>query len=60
VGEVVEVLVQIWEIYGRICSKGLHPYLPEGIKILERCGEIELSPETKELLFHISRYGIDR
>mgnify|MGYP003577181353 CR=1 FL=1 len=28
-GEVVEVLKQIWEIYGRICSKRLHPYLPE-------------------------------
>jgi len=59
-GEVVEVLEQIWEIYGRICSKRLHPYLPEGIKVLERCGEIELSPETKELLLHISRSSIDR
>src|SRR5512138_302717 len=32
-GAVVEVLEQIWEIYGRICSKRLHPYLPEGIKV---------------------------
>jgi len=59
-GEVVEALEQIWEIYGRICSKRLHPYLPEGIKVLERCGELELSPETKELLLHISRSSIDR
>jgi hypothetical protein len=59
-GEVVKVLEQIWEIYGRICSKRLHPYLPEGIKVLERCGEIELSPETKELLLQISRSSIDR
>ena len=42
-GEVVRALEQIWEIYGRICSKRLHPYLPEGIKVLERCGEITLS-----------------
>ena len=34
-GEVVEALEQIWEVYGRICSKRLHPYLPEGIKVLE-------------------------
>jgi len=59
-GEVVEALEQIWEIYGRICSRRLHPYLPEGIKVLERCGELELSPETKELLLHISRSSIDR
>ena len=45
-GEVVRVLEQIWEIYGRICSKRLHPYLPEGIKVLERCGELQFAPET--------------
>jgi hypothetical protein len=59
-GEVVEVLEQIWEIYGRICSKRLHPYLPEGIKVLERCEELQLAPETKRLLLHISRSSIDR
>jgi len=59
-GKVVKALVQIWEIYGRICSKRLHPYLPEGIKVLERCGELKLSPEVKELLLRISRSSIDR
>jgi hypothetical protein len=59
-GEVVEALEQIWEIYGRICSKRLHPYLPEGIKVLERCEELILSPETKALLLRISRSSIDR
>ena len=38
-GEVVLALEQIWEVYGRICSKRLQPYLPEGLKVLERCGE---------------------
>jgi len=59
-GEVVEALEQIWEIYGRICSKRLHPYLPEGIKVLERCGELVLSTQTKDLLLRISRSSIDR
>jgi hypothetical protein len=59
-GEVVTALEKIWEIYGRICSKRLHPYLPEGIKVLERCGEITLSNRTKELLLQISRSTIDR
>jgi len=34
--------------------------LPEGIKVLERCGELTLSSETKELLLRISRSSIDR
>lgn len=59
-GEVVEALEHIWEIYGRICSKRLYPYLPEGIKVLERCGELTLSIETKDLLLRMSRSSIDR
>lgn len=59
-GEVVAVLEQIWEIYGRICSKRLHPYLPEGTKVLERCGELQLAPETRSLLLQMSRSSIDR
>ena len=59
-GEVAQVLEQIWEIYGRICSKRLRPFLPEGIRVLERCHEIELSEETKALLLKISSASIDR
>jgi len=59
-GEVVQVLEQIWEIYGRICSKRLQPFLPEAIKVLERCQEIELSKGAKELLLKISSASIDR
>jgi hypothetical protein len=59
-GEVVQALEQIWEICGQICSKRLQPYLPEVIKVLERCKEIELSEDTKELLLKISSASIDR
>lgn len=59
-GEVVQALEQIWEIYGQICSKRLQPFLPEAIKVLERCQEIELSKETKGLLLKISSASIDR
>ena len=59
-GEVVQALEQIWEIYGRICSKRLQPFLPEAIKVLERCQEIELSQDTKDLLLKISSASIDR
>jgi len=59
-GEVVQTLEKIWVIYGRICSKRLHPFMPEGIGILERCGELSLSPEIKALLLRMSRATIDR
>ena len=59
-GEVVVALEQIWEICGRICSKRLHPFLAEMVKVLERCGELQLAPGTKTLLLHMSRSTIDR
>jgi hypothetical protein len=59
-GEVVVVLEQIWEVCGRICSKRLHPFLPEMVKVLERTGELQMSAETKSLLLQMSRPTIDR
>ena len=59
-GEVVQALEKIWEIYGHICSKRLQPFLPEGIRVLERCQELKLSEETKALLLKISSASIDR
>jgi hypothetical protein len=59
-GEVVQALEQIWEIYGHLCSKRLQPFLPEAIRVLERCQEIQLSNEAKELLLKISSASIDR
>jgi uncharacterized protein YueI len=59
-GEVVVALEQIWEVCGRICSKRLHPFLPEMVKVLERCGELRLSEHTKTLLLRMSRSTIDR
>ena len=59
-GEVVQALEQIWEICGQICSKRLQPYLPEAIKVLDRCKEINITKDTKELLLKISSASIDR
>src|SRR3990172_8390280 len=59
-GEVVQVLEQIWETYGCICSKRLQPFLPEAIRVLERYKEIKISKYTKQLLLKISSASIDR
>ena len=59
-GAVVDALIQIWEICGRICSKRLHPFLPEITKVLEHHNELSLPAEVKELLIQMSRSSIDR
>lgn len=59
-GEVVVALEQIWNICGRICSRRLHPFLPEMVRVLERCQELILSEEIKSLLLGMSRATIDR
>lgn len=59
-GEVVDVLEMIWETCGKICSKRLHPFLPEMVSVMERKGELSCSPETKSLLLSMSRSTIDR
>ncbi len=59
-GEVVVALEQIWEICGRICSKRLHPFLPEMVRVLERNNVLILTAEIKKLLLSMSRSSIDR
>jgi len=59
-GEVVQALVQIWEICGRICSKRLKPFLPEMVAVLDRHKEMELKAEVKALLLSMSRATMDR
>ena len=44
----------------QICSKRLQPFLPEANKVLERCKEINISKDTKQLLLKISSASIDR
>ncbi len=59
-GEVVVALTRIWEICGRICSKRLHPFLPEIVTVLERNNEMPFSEESRRLLLQMSRSTIDR
>ena len=59
-GETIQILEQLWEMGGRLCSKRLHPFLPEWIRKLEECGEISLTHEVKAQLLSMSRATIDR
>src|SRR6266545_2842826 len=54
---------KLWSRSGRFmgtCVPNAYNPLPEGIRVLERCQEIQLSKDTKELLLKISSASIDR
>lgn len=57
---VKQALTQVWEISGRLCSRRLHPFLPELLEVLERQHELVLPTATKALLLRVSRATIDR
>jgi hypothetical protein len=57
---VVHALTQVWEVCDGICSRRLHPFLPEIVEVLERHQELVLAPETKALLLRMSRATMDR
>lgn len=56
----MQVLAQIWEICGRICSKRLKPFLPEMVAVLERHKEMNLEAGVKEFLLSMSCATMDR
>jgi len=49
-----------WEATDRLCSKRLHPFLPELITVLRRHGESTLTAEVEAQLCKISPATIDR
>jgi len=57
---VVSALRVVWEATDRLCSKRLHPFLPEVLVSLKRHGEITLTPEVEAQLYRISPSTIDR
>ena len=58
--EVMAALRVAWEAADRLCSKRLHPFLPELAGILERHDELSLIQETKTQLCRMSPSTIDR
>jgi len=57
---VVEALKAVWEASDRLCSKRLHPFLPEYISVMRRCGESKMTTETESQLCRMSAATIDR
>lgn len=54
------LLIQIWEAYGHICGERLHPFLTEGMTILERCGYIHEPESVKQEVLSMSLASVKR
>jgi len=57
---VAEALRAVWEASDRLCSKRLHPFLPELLEVMRRCGESKMTAEIEEELCRMSPATIDR
>jgi hypothetical protein len=56
----VGALRATWEATDRLCSKRLHPFLPELIRILRRHGEVVVPAELEAEICQMSPATIDR
>ncbi len=50
----------VWEATDRLCSKRLHPFLPELVKVLRRHGNTTMTAEIEAQLCRMSPSTIDR
>lgn len=54
------LLVQIWDAFDQICGERLHPFLPEGLAILKRCGHIKASQSVQTEVLAMSLSTVKR
>ena len=57
---IAEALRVVWEATDRLCSKRLHPFLPELVKILRRHGKATITADIEAQLCRMSPSTIDR
>jgi len=52
--EVLVPLRKIWAVLDGSCGKRLAPFLSEIVRVMERCGELDLTPEVREKLLRVA------
>ncbi len=58
--DVVQALIMLWQVGGKICSKRLVPFLPELVASLERHGHMHLPDTVKQDVLSVSCATFDR
>lgn len=54
------LLIEIWKSFDKICGERLHPFLPEGIKVLKRFGHINPTQQIEAEVLEMSLSTIKR
>lgn len=54
------LLIKVWKHYDCMCGERLHPYLSEGMRVLERCGYIQEKQNVKEEVLQMSLSTVKR
>lgn len=54
------LLIQLWEAYGCLCGERLHPFLAEGLAVLERCGHVRAADSVKQEILSMSCASVKR
>lgn len=57
---ILEPLTKIWATLNGPCGKRLAPFIGEMVEVMERCGELRLTPEVRDKLLRVSGATIDR
>ena len=57
---IVKPLKELWMTSNYLCADRLQPYIPEFLSVLEKCGEINVSKEQKQMLLRVSRATVGR
>jgi hypothetical protein len=57
---VLQVLTELWEASNAICSKRLVPFIPELLRVMERCGHISPDADVRNSLLSVSASTVDR
>jgi hypothetical protein len=58
--ELKSALIKIWKSMNEPASKRMVPFIPEFLDVMERTGNLRLSPDTRDLLCSISPATVDR
>lgn len=58
--DVREALIKIWVVTGCICTKRLHPFIPDLLGRLEACEEMDLAEDLRGKLLSVSPATMDR
>lgn len=54
------LLIQVWEMYDKVCGERLQPFLEEGIKKLEQFGHIHPKPSVRTEVLKMSIASVKR